>query len=69
MALYRSGEKEIKDFLNSVNKSWFISLFHRKETEHVVKTAGKVTSYKYASRDLGLRLEPFFCGRFKYRRE
>ena len=50
-----SREKEIKKarFFFTVNKPCFISLFHRKETEHVViKTAGKVTSYRYASKDL-----------------
>ena len=46
-------EKELKlEFFHLVNKSWFISLFHKKETEHMIKTAGKVISYRYSSRDL-----------------
>ena len=34
------------EFFHPVNKSWFISLFHRKETEQVIKTAGKVTLHE-----------------------
>ena len=38
------GEKKNLEFFRLMKNSWIYLFVHRKETEHVIKTAGKVTS-------------------------
>ena len=48
--------------------SYIVSSY--KETEDMIRIAGKMTSHSIAIKGpSGLRLKPFFCERFKYRRE